>query len=161
MADAPQLRASDVERDQAAAEIREHFAAGRLSQDELDERVSAVYAARTHGELEALRADLPMLPATKAQMKAAVAERRAHLRRRVVQQSGGSLGLLAICVFIWLADGAQGQFWPIWVAIPVVLALVRNGWRLYGPAPEFERVERELARRESHGRQRQRHRRRT
>ncbi len=32
--------------------------------------------------------------------------------------------------------------------IVVVLPLIRNGWRLYGPAPEFDRVEAELARRE-------------
>jgi hypothetical protein len=43
-----------------------------------------------------------------------------------------------------LVDGASGQFWPIWVALVALIPLVRNGWRLYGPAPEFDRVEREL-----------------
>jgi hypothetical protein len=48
---------------------------------------------------------------------------------------------------IWLLTGAHGMFWPVWVAIMPALALVRNGWRLYGPAPELDRVEQELAQR--------------
>jgi hypothetical protein len=34
------------------------------------------------------------------------------------------------------------MFWPIWVALVAVVALVRNGWDLYGPAPDLDRVER-------------------
>jgi hypothetical protein len=53
------MRVSDAEREAAAAELREHFASGRLDQAELDERLSAVFAARTRGDLNALFADLP------------------------------------------------------------------------------------------------------
>lgn len=53
------MRVSDAEREAAAAEVREHFASGRLDQEELDERLSAVFAARTRGDLNALFADLP------------------------------------------------------------------------------------------------------
>src|SRR5947199_167061 len=55
------------------------------------------------------------------------------------------------------ADGASGEFWRIWVAIFPLIALLRNGWRLYGPAPELDRVEREL---EAKERLREHHRRR-
>jgi hypothetical protein len=143
-----ELRVSDQDRERVAKEIREHFAAGRLTDDELDQRVAAVYAARTQSELADLRSDLPQLPATRAEQRAELAERRAHLQRRLVQQSGGALGLFALCTVIWLASGAQGQFWPVWVAVVAVMPLLRNGWRMYGPAPELDRVERELARRE-------------
>ncbi len=34
----------------------------------------------------------------------------------------------------------------------MLIPLVRNGWRLYGPAPELDRVEQELAQREERGR---------
>ena len=51
MSDDGQLRASDAQRDSAAAEIREHYAAGRLSEDEFTERLDAVYRSRTLGEL--------------------------------------------------------------------------------------------------------------
>jgi hypothetical protein len=148
MPDPPHVRISDQERERGAREIREHFAAGRLTEDELSERVQAVYEARTAGELEALRADLPPLPATRAAERAELARRRGHLRRRLLQESGGALVPFFICVVIWLATGAEGSFWPIWVALPAVLLLVRNGWNLYGPAPELERVEQELARRQ-------------
>jgi hypothetical protein len=53
------MRVSDTEREAAAAELREHFASGRLDQEELDERLSAVFAARTRGDLNAVFADLP------------------------------------------------------------------------------------------------------
>jgi hypothetical protein len=45
---------------------------------------------------------------------------------------------------VWLVSGAHGQFWPIWVALLVLIPLLRNGWRLYGPAPQLDQVEREL-----------------
>ncbi len=138
-------------------QLREHFAAGRLTQDEFDERVQAAYVARTEPELDALLGDLPRLPGQRAQQRAELAERRSHLRRRLVQETGGGLGLFAVCVAIWVASGANGAFWPIWVAIFPLLTLVRNGWRLYGPYPELDRVERELERRARHGHRRRHH----
>ena len=53
------MRASDADRDHITARLREHFAAGRLTPDELDERVSAALKAKTHGELRQLMTDLP------------------------------------------------------------------------------------------------------
>jgi Domain of unknown function (DUF1707) len=147
MPEPPKLRVSDEDRERAAHEIREHFAAGRLSEEELDERVQAAYQARTQDELRALREDLPALPVTRAQQKAELAERRAHLRRRVLQEAGGGLGAFVLCTGIWAASGASGQFWPVWVLLVVVIALARNVWRLYGPAPEFDRLEADLDRR--------------
>ena len=145
------LRVSDQQREAAAQQLREHFAAGRLDQDEFDERAQAAYTARTEPELAAVMADLPALPATRQQLKAELAERRAHLRRQLIQETGGGLGLFALCVVIWASSGAHGQFWPIWVAIFPALFLVRNAWRLYGPSPQLDRVERELSRRARHG----------
>jgi hypothetical protein len=146
---ASHVRVSDEQRDAAAGLLREHFAAGRLTEEELGERVQAAYQARTTGDLDRLLADLPRLPATPAQQRAELVERRRQLHRQLIQQTGGSLGVFLLCTVIWLLSGANGQFWPIWVAIFPALALIRNGWRLYGPAPELERVERELARRRS------------
>jgi len=54
-----EMRVSDTEREAAAAELREHFASGRLDQEELNERLSAVFAAKTRGDLSALFTDLP------------------------------------------------------------------------------------------------------
>jgi hypothetical protein len=53
------LRIGDAERDAAAADLGEHYAAGRLNLDELHERLDAVLAAKTFGQLTRIMADLP------------------------------------------------------------------------------------------------------
>ena len=53
------IRASDADRDRVTARLQEHFAEGRLTRDELDERVAAVLHAKTFGELRPVLADLP------------------------------------------------------------------------------------------------------
>lgn len=142
-----ELRASDEQRERVVRELREHFAVGRITEDELSERVDRAYGARTQTQLGALTGDLPSLPLSPQEQKAVLAARRSQLQRRLIQETGGGVALLAVCIVIWAADGAQGQFWPLWVAIFVLIPLIRNGWRLYGPAPQLDRVERELERR--------------
>jgi hypothetical protein len=56
---AQDLRVSDAERDRAIAELSEHFQAGRLTAEELDERTGRALTARTGAELTALFTDLP------------------------------------------------------------------------------------------------------
>jgi hypothetical protein len=52
------LRASDADRDAAAARIRVAATEGRLDPEELDGRLSAVYSARWCSELTRLTADI-------------------------------------------------------------------------------------------------------
>lgn len=53
------LRASDADRDRAAAVINHAMAEGRLTADEHSERLDAIYAARTHADIVPLIDDLP------------------------------------------------------------------------------------------------------
>src|SRR5215468_8069927 len=53
------LRASHADRDQVAEVLRVAAGDGRLSPDELDERLERALTARTYAELAALVADLP------------------------------------------------------------------------------------------------------
>jgi hypothetical protein len=53
------IRVSDADREAVTARLRDHFAEGRLTTAELDERVSAALNAKTFGELRSLTADLP------------------------------------------------------------------------------------------------------
>jgi hypothetical protein len=53
------LRIGDSEREAAAASLGDHYVAGRLTLDELHERLSDVFAARTAGQLLKVMADLP------------------------------------------------------------------------------------------------------
>jgi hypothetical protein len=57
------LRVGDTEREEVMAALREHFAQGRLTHDELDERLGTALAARTSGELRQVMADLPVTAA--------------------------------------------------------------------------------------------------
>jgi hypothetical protein len=56
---APDLRASDEERDRVAAVLADALASGRLTSEEHAERLEAVYAARTRSALVPVTADLP------------------------------------------------------------------------------------------------------
>jgi hypothetical protein len=58
----PSWLAATADRERTVGVIRAGFAEGRLTQDELDERVAQAYTARTYGELWALTADLPAGP---------------------------------------------------------------------------------------------------
>ena len=53
------IRVSDADREQVADRLREHFAEGRLSTDELDERIAAALSAKTFAELRRVTKDLP------------------------------------------------------------------------------------------------------
>ena len=58
----PAWLAASADRERAVSVLRAGFTEGRLSQDELDDRVARAYAARTYGQLWALTADLPAGP---------------------------------------------------------------------------------------------------
>jgi hypothetical protein len=53
------IRVSDADRERVADRLREHFAEGRLSSDELDERLAAALGAKTFAELRRVTKDLP------------------------------------------------------------------------------------------------------
>jgi uncharacterized protein DUF1707 len=158
MSDPSSLRVADADRERLGDELREHMVAGRLSQDELEERLELAYQAKTQGDLDALRADLPMSPAV---LERSLSKRRAQLRRRLVQEGGASLSASAVCVAIWIAAGAGGSFWPAWVILFTLLPLLRDGWQWFGPVPDERTVQRLEARngrrahrRHHHGRHR-------
>ena len=58
------LRIGDADREAVAAALREHFALGRLTLEELLARVEAAFTAATRGELSRLTRDLPGEPRT-------------------------------------------------------------------------------------------------
>jgi hypothetical protein len=99
------LRASDAEREHVVSHLRDHAAEGRLTVEELDQRLDRVYAARTRAELAALTADLPQPRRPRPDARA---EFREHLRTY--------LGVMALLIAIWALTG-MGYFWPVWPAL--------------------------------------------
>ena len=65
----PSWLAATADRERTVGVLRAGFVEGRLSQDELDDRIAQAYAARTYAELWSLTADLPTgaLPYPQAQ----------------------------------------------------------------------------------------------
>ena len=94
-------RASDAERDSVVSDLRAHAAEGRLSVEELDQRIATALSAKTRAELAPLVADLPRRPRP-------VTDRRdfqEHLRAYLM--------VMVLLVAIWALTGA-GYFWPVW-----------------------------------------------
>src|SRR3954454_7280475 len=101
------LRASDADRERVAELLRDHYGAGRLSDEELAERVEAAYGVRTMSELEALTVDLPSAaePRRGRRRSALEASVRIHLTVYIIVN--------AMLIGIWAASGG-GYFWPVW-----------------------------------------------
>ncbi len=83
------VRIGDAERDAAMAQLREHFAAGRLTLDELTDRIDSALTAKTQRQIDSLMADLPRPPRPV----------RARPERRVPQQDAGRFLVLALMLF--------------------------------------------------------------
>jgi hypothetical protein len=125
----PTLRASDADRDAVAERLREAHAEGRLTVEEVGERLDATFAARTLGELRDITRDLPPGSGRVARTgdEAEVAKPRGPGE---VERAGGDLrgawGTWATAVLvtsvIWFVSGLSGSdwafFWPVWVAGP-------------------------------------------
>ena len=59
MATGYNVRVGDADREAIAAQLREHYADGRLTLDELNERLDQTFAAKTRADLNAVMRDLP------------------------------------------------------------------------------------------------------
>jgi hypothetical protein len=118
----PEQRASDVDRDLVAEDLRDAFGEGRLDSDEYERRLQAVWEARTYGELDRLTADLPQ-PLQREQRQAeevqqhAVTERKKRELREYLDEWQSWLGGAVIMIGIWgissIASGELQNFWPI------------------------------------------------
>jgi hypothetical protein len=130
----PRIRTSDAERDLVAAQLREHYAAGRLSTGECHERVSMALSAQTLGDLDGLMADLPDLvpAAAAAPPQSAAAGRRSGVACSSASPDDGDkvagLVTLGIIAAAYLVTGlATGIWWLPWalVVIPIVVTIRR------------------------------------
>lgn len=99
-ANGPELRIGDGEREAAVRALGEHYAAGRLTKEEFDERADAALAARTRSVLWPLFHDLPhparQRPAPAPAMPRVASPARPHPGWRV----GGRMFPLLAVVFV-------------------------------------------------------------
>jgi len=109
----PRLRIADSDRERAMADLAMHYADGRLDHEEYDERLDAIWTARTHADLRVLFDDLPR---PQAATPAPVAARSRSRRRLPV------LPILALLIGLSILTGA-----PFWLLIFPLMLLGRRG----------------------------------
>jgi hypothetical protein len=105
----PEIRASDAERERIVSFLRDQAAEGRLSADELDERVGRAYTALTRGELSRLVRDLPDPPF------------RTHVQRRGTRPRGLAIAGIAGLAALRLPVLALAL---VWTAVALTVALI-------------------------------------
>jgi Domain of unknown function (DUF1707)/Cell wall-active antibiotics response 4TMS YvqF len=84
------LRASDADRDTAAAVINNAMAEGRLTAAEHSDRLDAIYSAKTHAELVPLLEDLPGQRAAVAPARTSAGLARTGVGARIVTIFSGT-----------------------------------------------------------------------
>src|SRR6202050_5862624 len=109
------MRASDADRDAALADLSEHFQAGRLTAEELDERTGQALTARTWGELTELLADLP---APRPWAGTSAITRPQPPSGRAAPPLTALLAAIGIVAVLGIVAHAWGL---IWLLIPVLL----------------------------------------
>jgi hypothetical protein len=122
------LRVSDADRDRAIAELSEHYQAGRLTTEELEDRTGRALQARTAADLTGLFTDLPrrQAPVTSAAASAPASPGRSWPAR----VPAAPVAILAVVVVLALLSGHPFHIaWVPVVALIVVRLLVVGGRR--------------------------------
>lgn len=140
----PGLRIADADREAVAAHLREHYAHGRLTLREFNQRLDAVFAATRQSQLSALTRDLPPIAAAAAPRPltaAGTGTGRERARREHRPGSRARLGMIpviiaAVAAWLLMADLHLRVFpWPgrlaIFLAIfAAVRWLMRRLWHI-------------------------------
>jgi hypothetical protein len=134
------LRVSDDERERVVSLLHRHGAAGRLTHDELDERVGLALGARTRADLERLTADLPAEPGPYRQVRRI--KQRRELQTHAVVYLIVNLALIAIWAVTW-----QGFFWPVFSLAGWGVGLAIHAWVVLGKSMEEDEIAEEIDRR--------------
>jgi Domain of unknown function (DUF1707) len=126
-------RASHADREQVVGALKAAFVQGRLTADELDERVGQALAARTYAELAALTTDLPADPAPArepgpatqpAPARQPAPDRRPQntASRRAVKAGAGAIGVTVTAASVAGAVAGQPAAFVFVAVFMVVLA---------------------------------------
>ncbi|MFC4010785.1 DUF1707 domain-containing protein [Nonomuraea purpurea] len=123
MANSPEMRASDSDRDRVAAVLREHTAQGRITMDEFNERLEQLYKSKTYGELARLTADLPDVDLRNLPAKKPDSAPQHSAQGAAMQAAWGAWAVASgVNWVIWLivsvTSGDLAYPWPLWVMGP-------------------------------------------
>lgn len=135
MADRTGTRPGDTDREHVARLLQEHYAAGRLADDEFEQRLHAAYAARTVAELAAVTAGLPPVSAGGPGYRtsgARIAGRRLlHRLQLAAVASVAAAGAGCVAAAIWLPHGILIAVILAALILPVLVASALAGAALW------------------------------
>lgn len=121
------LRASHADRERAVDFIRRHAVEGRLTTDELADRVGLALSATTVGELDDLVADLPPEPVTPPAPLPAPPAARWQRPGTIRALRFAAIGFFVLT--LGAPDGRHGALFAIWIAMLFVLRFARRSER--------------------------------
>jgi hypothetical protein len=128
----PNLRVSDAERSEVADTLSKHYGEGRLSAEELDERLSLAMSAKTRGDLIPLLADLPA-PEPEPAARPSPGERLVRNVRPVL--ATGFCVALALIGAVLMVVHAQTAVFGFFLIVASLMACRRwrraHAWRLW------------------------------
>jgi Domain of unknown function (DUF1707) len=101
-----EFRIGDAERERVREMLQRHAAEGRLTLDELSDRLGEVYAARTAADLDRALRQLPPLPRTERQA-----------RRRPMPH----VPIVALVVGVWAVVAVTNGAWFFFPFLPLLL----------------------------------------
>jgi uncharacterized protein DUF1707 len=141
--DPGRVRASHADRDQVVAVLKAAFVQGRLTKDELEDRVGQTFASRTYAELAVITADIP---------SGLVAAELRHGRSRAPQQGDawGAGVIIAAVLLVGAALIGNGRLTYLAVTIVCTAAFITMAQTLHSrheqrlrrarprPRPELE-----------------------
>lgn len=115
-----ELRIGDAEREAAVSALGDHYAAGRLTKEEYDERSEQAWAARTNAELYPLFLDLPS-PAANRQRTAVPKPPAGSSREWDRRPRGGRWGVpIWPLVLLLVILVVVGHLWPLLILLGVL-----------------------------------------
>ena len=120
----PRTRISDGDRERAMSDLAGHYADGRLDHEEYDERLDAIWTARTRADLAVLFSDLPRPQVQYPQPPARV-------KGKPYGRRPGFPLLPVIAVLVLLSVLTEAPFWLL--VFPLLFFRSRRGARPCGP----------------------------
>jgi Domain of unknown function (DUF1707) len=118
------LRVSDADRERVAERLREHFAEGRLTSDEFDERLNAALNAKTVRDLSGVMTDLPEPEPAPAPSRRPSHPAGWHGYRPAYRRGPRLLPLAIIALLIAVAIPSTAWFFLAFLKIVVIAWLV-------------------------------------
>lgn len=132
---------SEAERERVIRDLTRHCGDGRLTLDELEERVAEVYAATSTAEIKHALRQLPAMPVAKPTVTSQPAPRPTSSTSPVKHHAHGAidarracdialrihlavyLSVIGLLFAIWILTTPFGYVWPMWPAMTWGMAL--------------------------------------